>query len=146
MVRADWARTYDFGTTSYRINLPKHTIKKLHKTNYRYYTHKDEKMLQTGVTDIPYHKNKVYFYPKGADYRVILLGTSQSENLTEFIPYTFKNVRRIRNNNVIDVPYEYSFKIMKYNKDEILNYKPDILIFCITTENMFELRNLFTME
>ena len=35
------------------------------------------------------------------------------------------------------------FKIMKYYKQEILDYKPDIIIFCITYRNISHLKNLF---
>ena len=144
LVRGDVFRTYDYGQSCSYINLI--GMKKYHKTKYRYYTHKDFKNLHQTLTYIKYHFNKLYYYPKGSDYRVIQLGTSQNENLTEFIPFTFKNVKRLRNNTVIGIKQEDEFKIIKYYKDEILNYKPDIIIFCITYNNFLELHNLFNME
>ena len=68
---------------------------------------------------------------------------SQNENLTEFIPFTFKHVKRLRNNNVQGIKAEEEFKIIKYYKDEILEYKPNIIIFCITYNNISELHKLF---
>jgi hypothetical protein len=65
------------------------------------------------------------------------------EDLSEILPYSFKNTYRLRNNNVTDVPTDEEFKIVKYYKNKILNYNPDILILCITVENIPRLTDLF---
>ena len=142
-VRGDWNRKFSWGANTTKLNLPLKYKKKLHQTKYRYYTYKDFNLLETKNINIKYKRLKYYYYPKGADYRVILLGTSMCENLTEFIPYTFKNVFRIRNNSVNNISGKEEFKIMKYHEKEILDYNPDIIIFCITYVNMNQLKNLF---
>lgn len=141
-IRGDWGRTFGTGQTCWRLGLSSNICDDWHKTDYRYYKHKDFNNLKQEMQNIDYHRNKTYFYDKGSNYRVVLLGTSQSENLTEFIPFTFKNVKRIRNNNVKKIEPKNEFKIMKYHKEEILEYKPNILIFCITYGNFFALNNL----
>lgn len=103
-------------------------------------------MLKVKERDISLHRDKLYYYPNGYDKKVILLGTSQSENLCEFLPFSFKNVLRLRNNSVKDVSPKDDFKIMKRFQKDILEYKPDILIFCITKGNVSSLHNMFNME
>ncbi len=146
LINADFEKTFNYGQASSYINLNEKDKKKIHKTKYRYYMNKNSNLLQTNITDIAFHRTKSYYYQNGADYRVILLGTSQSEQLSDFISYTFKNVLRLRNNTVRNVPQQEEFKIMKYYKKEILDYKPDIVIFCISYHNINSLHNLFNME
>lgn len=145
-IRGDWERNFRNGQTCHRLGLQKDNCEKFHNVDYKYFKHKNYKDLKQQVTDIDYHKNKIYFYGKGANHRVLLLGTSQAENLTEFIPFTFKNVKRIRNNNVKKISNKDIFKIMKYYKQEILEYKPNIIIFCITYNNIQNLHNLFNED
>ncbi len=146
LVNADWEETYKWGSTSYYIHLPQNYIKKLHKVKYRYFSHKNSYLLKKEVIDIAFRRTKKYNYPEGADYRVILLGTSMSENLCMFIPYTFKNVLRLRNNNVKNISVNDEFKIIKYHEKEILDYKPNIIIFCVTYNNLCHLQDLFNMN
>lgn len=136
LVRAEWYRTYDYGQFSWKFNLPQYYIKKYHQTDYRYFTHKNVDKLN--ITEI--YNTKTFYYPLGANYRVVQFGTSQNENLTEFIPYTFKNVKHIRN-NWGEYTGEKEFKIMKYFAKDILAYKPDIIIFCITYDNLAQMHN-----
>lgn len=146
LVRGDFNRKFEIGTTCSILGFSKKTSKKLHKTNYKYYRHKNFNKLNVKTEDINLHKRKEYYYPNGTDLRVILLGTSMSENLSEFIPFSFKHVKRIRNNAVKNIKTKEEFKIMKYYKNEILDYKPDILILCITANNVSSLHNMFIME
>lgn len=142
-VRGDFWRDFNYGQNCSRMGLLNILCKMYHKYDYRYYKYKDFDNLYTTVINTKYHLEKLYGYDKGANYRVIQLGTSQNENLTEFTPFTFKHVKRIRNNNVQGIKAEEEFKIKKYYKDEILEYKPDIIIFCITYKNILELHKLF---
>lgn len=146
LIRGEFDRRFDYGTTCSYIGLSKKQFPKYHKTKYRYYKHKKYNQLKCNINDSYFRREKLFYYPKGADKRVILLGTSQSESLCEFIPFTFKNVKRIRNNSILGIPYKDEFKIMKYYKSEILEYKPDILIFCITAGNIKYLNSIFEME
>ncbi len=151
LVRGTWQRKFDWGQAPERLNLPLMYIKKLHNTKYRYYTNKHNNLLKKSVSEAPYNYTVDYQYPEGSDYRVIVLGTSMCENLCEFIPYTFKNVFRLRNNNLFarrgkqikGMPYKEEFKIMKHYKKTILNYHPDIIIFCIAYFDMMRLSDLF---
>ncbi|MBQ2984344.1 MAG: hypothetical protein IJD57_06080 [Candidatus Gastranaerophilales bacterium] len=145
-IRADFDRKFLFGWTSNLIGLSLSQKEKYHNIDYRYYKHKDLKNLKQKVISIPYHRNKIFSYDGGFDKRVILLGTSQSDNLAEFIAFTFKNVKRIRNNAVKKVPVKDEFKIMKYYEKEILEYKPDILIFCVTYYNINRFKDLFNKD
>ena len=125
------------------MGISEFVCKKYHQFDYTYYKYKDFDNLKTTVINTEHHFGKLYDYDKGANYKVIQLGTSQNENLTEFIPFTFKHVKRLRNNNVQGIKAEEEFKIIKYYKDEILEYKPNMIIFCITYNNISELHKLF---
>ena len=70
---------------------------------------------------------KQFYYSDGADNRVILMGNSMGENLLEFLPYSFKNLKRIRT-NWGERNQNLELQMVKYEK-EILDFKPDILIF-----------------
>ena len=142
-IRSGFERMFFSGATCYRLGVDYRYCNGYEDVKYRYYTHKDFKNLQVKVTDIDYQREKIFYYPKGADLRVIMLGTSMSEQLTEFIPFTFKNVKRIRNNSVKKVPKEDEFKIMKRYRQEILDYKPDIIIFTVSYGNLSRLKYIF---
>lgn len=142
-VRGDFFRNFNFGQDCERMGISKSVCKKYHQYDYTYYKYKDFDNLKTTVINTEHHLGKLYDYDKGANYKVIQLGTSQNENLTEFIPFTFKHVKRLRNNNVQGIKAEEEFKLIKYYKDEILEYKPNIIIFCITYNNISELHKLF---
>ncbi len=141
LIRGDFSRTYGYGQTTIKANIINKA--KYHKTQYLYYTHKNHKMLNKQEINKFQKMEKNFLYPNGDNHKVLLLGTSQSENLTEFIPFTFNNVKRIRNNSVIGIKDGDEFKIMKYYENKILEYKPDILIFCITFNNITSLHKLF---
>jgi len=145
-VQADWEENvFTYGQTCDNLALPQPLCQKSLNVNYRYFTHKDAGSLKKEIVDEQFIKHKNYVYDKGVNLRVVLLGTSMSENLSKFLPYSFKNTKRIRLNNVKGVPNDSKtyFKIMKYNKAQILNYKPDIIIFCITYSNFPSLSQLF---
>ena len=146
MVRGDFWRDFGNGQDCWRIGISDLTCSMYHHYDYTYYKHKDFDNLNETIINTKYHFGKIYHYNGGANYRVIQLGTSMNENLTEFIPFTFRDVKRIRNNNVKDLNEKEEFKIMKYYEKEMLAYKPDIIIFCITYEDIRSLHNLFNRE
>lgn len=143
-VRGDFDRKFGYGTTAARLGIT--AVKKYHKVNYRYFKHKDFDNLKVEVIDEDFHKGKLYYYPKGANLRVIQLGTSQNENLDEFLPFTFKNIKRIRTNWVQGIPSDDWGNIMKYYEKEILDYKPDILIYCMTISDVDVLHKIFDKD
>ena len=110
--------------------------KRILNTKYKYYTHKNENKLKQTV----YYDNKKqgrdFEYPYGADLKVVLIDSSINENLNDFLPYQFKNLKYIRVNGPIGMKEPERFKILKYYKSEIVEYKPDIMIFSITLTNV----------
>jgi len=143
-VRGDWSRAFTSGWVMQQ-NFPflEKNKDKILDTEYKYYEHKNSKLLKTTVVDIPKHKYKEYYYPYGADLRVLQMGTSMNENLTQFTPYTFKNLKYIRLNTVKELKGPEEFKIMKYYKHAIIDYKPDIMILCITIGNLGAVKHIF---
>jgi hypothetical protein len=142
-IRSDFLRDFHIGRTCTNFVKDTKECKKSLDVNYKYFRHKDIEKLTTETHDEQFHREKTYFYPNGSNLRTILLGTSMGEDLTESLPYSFKYTYRLRNNNVKDMPTDEEFKIVKYYKDKILNYKPDILILCITVNNIPRLTDLF---
>ena len=58
--------------------------------------------------------------------------------LIRFLPYSFKELKHIRLNGPRALHGSERYKVMKYYKKEILNYKPDILIYSIAITNLKE--------
>ena len=144
LIRSDYNRAfYDGHTIKFLAPFLIPYANKIHDTEYKYYEHKKQDKLVTKIIDISKHKGKKYYYPEGSNYRLLEIGTSMNENLLQFTPYSFKDTKYIRLNNVKNKPTIDEFKIMKYNKKEILEYKPDIIIFCITISNITSLKNIF---
>ncbi len=65
----------------------------------------------------------------------MLLGTSQNDNFSVFFPYSAARTKYIRLNLNTRLRGGDMYKIMKYYKKEILEFKPDILIFSIWGKN-----------
>ena len=146
LIRKEFRRDFVLGSIFEFIGLPYSLSKHYHNTSYRYYKHKNQKLLVKKVFNEYYNYSKEFTYPEGSDIRVLLMGTSNNENLLEILPYSFKNLKYIRTNGVKGIGTEESNKVLKYYEKSILEYKPDILIFCITTRNFGSLENLFNKE
>lgn len=144
-VRSEFRRLFEDGASCNAIGLSKLLCKSFLNTDYRYYAHKYKNLLSVKLIENKSVLAKAYHYPLGADYKVLLLGTSPSENLTEFIPYTFKNVRRERT-NLGRIPYVEHCKIMKRFENVIIEYKPDIIIFCIAYYQMEDFDKFWDKE
>lgn len=145
LIREDWDRKFGTGQTSKRLYIDKKYAKqKLLLDNYVYYDHKEE--ILPVYTDIDLYKVK-YFrnnkLKKGP--KVFLTGTSMNENLLQFLPYSFSEVIYYRLNDTKNVKNEAAFMLLKRYKKEILAYNPDILILCISYNNIPNLINL-TLE
>ena len=143
-VRSDWQRTYNNGDVFEHV-FPFWSFKanKILDTEYLYYDNIHYNILQQTIIDEPHKRQKIFYYPYGSNLRVLQIGTSGNENLMQFIPYTFKHVKYIRLNGVKEQNEKDDFKIMKLYKKEILDYKPNILIFSIFTGNLFQMNKLF---
>ncbi|MCD7780276.1 MAG: hypothetical protein LUH05_06345 [Candidatus Gastranaerophilales bacterium] len=140
LIRSDWERNFYIGHTNRSLlNLPEKKALKILDTKYNYYTHKNVKNMKKTVLYVSKLREKSFEYKKGADLKVLMTGTSMNEDLTEILPYTFKNTIYLRLNTVKDIPISDKFKILK---KDILDYKPDIIVLCITVENLRALKNL----
>lgn len=135
-VKSDFYNEYSNGQTCQYLNLSENICNKFLINDYKYYIHKNFNKRHIKITDTPNYKGKDFYYPQGTDLKVVLFGTSMSENLCNILPFSFKYTRRIRNNNVQKIPYNERFKFIKYFKNKTLEYKPDIFIMCIAIWNI----------
>ncbi len=142
-LRINYNELKEYGTVFNPVGVKRKDLEKFINTKYRYYRHKNIDKLQDIYIDEKYKRFNYFYYPEGADLRVILLGPSTIEALSHTIPFTFKNVLKIRTNAIKGIN---DFKIMKYYKDIILNYKPDIIIFCIPYQSIYTFAEYMEME
>ncbi|MBQ9271286.1 MAG: hypothetical protein IJ218_03375 [Alphaproteobacteria bacterium] len=142
LIREDWDRRYSIGQTTGILRINKdHAYKKILKDEYKYYNHKNE--IKPIITDSNLKREKYFKNPQQADaLRVFLTGTSMNEDFLQFLPYSFSELKYYRLNNVKKVRKEKVFNLLKRYKKDILDYKPDILILCITVGNLSQLVNL----
>lgn len=82
--------------------------------------------------------DKYYYFPKGYDKKVLLIGDSFSGGLLKFLSYTFKYTLIYVDNNRKMHFYTY--------KDAIDDYKPDIIIINIRSFYTIIFRNLHIEE
>ena len=144
LTRGDWSRKFGLGEIM-EHDIPaliKYKSKILDK-KYVYYDNKNKKLLNKQVVNNEEIRKKEFYYSNGGNLRVIQMGSSMNESLLQFTPYSFKNLKYLRLNGVKQRPNNEEYKIMKYYKNEILEYKPDILIFCITPLNLLQAENWF---
>ena len=143
-VRSDWSRKFTNG--SILINQFSELDKEAESfltEEYNYWANLNAKDLKTKVIDKPFVRDKIFEYNNGANLRVIQLGSSISENMMQFMPYSVNNMKYIRIVNVKNRTSKDEFKIMKNYKRRILDYKPDILILCITPADLIGVTNFF---
>ena len=132
LIRDDWSRNYYPGYLYRFCNLEKAP----HDAFITYYDHKNADKMSVRVGKF----TKDFAYPEGK-YKILLVGTSQSENLLQFLPYSGAQMKYIRlNTGWIKATDE--FKIFKLHKRDILAFKPDILILSINTDALPRLRDI----
>ena len=111
---------------------------------YRYYLHKDADNLKTVVfDDYKKYPHKFYKYEKGR-YRGILMGDSFGDNMTEFFPYSFKESERIYTYSPF-LKDEEQFSMKRFEED-IIKFKPDILVLCLSYSGLYKLDTLYIRE
>ena len=108
--------------------------------NYTYYDHKNKNLLQEKIVG---EYTKEFSYPLGK-YRILLMGDSQNENLNQFLPYSAGELKYIRLNRRPVSKGDDQWKIMKLYKNDILSFKPDILVYSITNRNLLYHRFWFS--
>ena len=133
LIRDEWHRNYWLGFTERLLNF---SDDPLNRSTYNYYDHSngDEIALKVGKF------TKEFAYPEGKR-KVMLIGTSQNENLLQFLPYSTTYLKFIRLNRG-QVKKADEFKIMKLYKKDILAFKPDILILSTHTNELPRLRDI----
>ena len=112
---------------------------------YKYYDHKDNQNFTVQYINSSYRVGRNYSYNEAPDIKVLSLGTSMQENLNGFLPYSFKNLRCYRLNSG-KLPRKEQWKVFKYYKKDILDYNPQILILCLTMDNLNYINNSFMEE
>ncbi len=142
-VKSDFARNFHTGQTSWRsLNLKDEIAKSILDTQYTYYSHKNKDLMKIEIAQI---KGKLleknFSFKQGSDLRLLMIGTSMNENLSEFLPYTFKNSKYIRL-NAIHIKNTERFKIIKLYEKILADFKPDIMVLCIAVGNIPDLRRL----
>lgn len=127
-VNTDGGKNYKNGETCFLSGIPELCCENFLDINYRYVKYKNADKLQIKGT---YNEKIIrgdYFYPQGADLRVMIFGDSFTPNLLKFLPFSFKNIRYIRLNGPKAIKREERFRILKYYETEILEFRPDIII------------------
>lgn len=131
-VKSEFEREYNEGVEiAYFAPFLKKYAHKILDTEYLYYTHKNETLLKIKVYNNKRLKGRDYEYPSGNNIKVLQIGTSMNENLLDFMPYQFMSLKYIRLNGPQGRNEKEQYKIFKYYKDDIIQYKPNIMIFCI---------------
>lgn len=64
------------------------------------------------------------------------------KNLLQFLPYSAKEVKYLRLNNS-QLPNKELYKFMKYYKKELLEFKPDIVIFSVSSDILPRITDFF---
>ena len=134
LIRDEWNRNYYKGNLERIFNIKKD---EKNSVNYTYYDHKNKNLLQTKTGQY----TKDYSYPLGK-YKIMVIGDSTNDNLTQFIPYSANELKYIRINRGQVPTYIDMWKIMKLYKKDILSFKPDILIFSFANIHLWSLQFL----
>ena len=145
MVRSDFTRIYTTGQTLYTfLNLDdKKIAEKVLDTQYKYFEHKDQLNLKVDVNKKL--MKKLYKYKNAQNnLNAYLLGNSACENFTQILPYDFKSLKRVRTNNK-RVKFNDEMRISRFSQ-EIKEYKPDIVIICITDTYITPILNMYSEE
>ena len=136
LIRDDWSRNYHSGYLYRFCNLQK----RHQHPCFNYYDHKNADKMEVRVGKC----TKDFAYPEGK-HKIMLIGTSQNENLLQFLPYSASQTKYIRL-NVGQVRGVDAFKVIKLYKKDILAFKPEILILSIHSNNLPQLRDLFSTK
>ncbi len=135
LIRDTWDEQYYPGGLEHFLHIDSRKIKD--KPTYTYYDHKD--LINLKVKVGKYMKD--FSYSKGK-YKIMLIGNSMNDILNRFLPYSAKELKYIKVNaghaNKIGI-----WKIMKLYKNEIVSFKPDILIFSTDVGAFSIMKQLF---
>lgn len=104
--------------------------------NSEYLYYKSDPDLKIYEISKPYYLGTDYYYTPGLNKKLLIMGTSMNETLMKFLPYSFQNTKFIRLNGPSALDGTERYKVMKHYKKEILDYKPDVLIYSVSVSNL----------
>lgn len=113
---------------------------------YRYFEYKDKDSIVRRLYDNEHESGEKSFYPKGAKLKVLQMGNSMGINILPYLEASFRDVKYLYLVSVMNRKEEENYKIMKYYKQDILNFKPDIIVFCITNSLVGKINDFFLEE
>ena len=131
-----------FNNGSLCSSVPEKECKKHLDVEYLYLNHKryDDIMIKKIRSRNLFCWN---FYNKQVlNTKLLIIGNSNIEDMCLFLPFSFKNVKKIRLNGPPDIPIKEQYQILKHYKQEILNYKPDIIVLCTGYDSVKEFSKL----
>ena len=120
------------------LNL-KNKADKLLNTEYTYY---DNKSRDNIIEDRQRYTKIFDNQDKNVKHKLFLIGNSQNENLLQFLPYSVKKLKYLRL-NWYQLDEANQWKFMKYYKQELLDFNPDIVVITITAEMFSQLMSDF---
>lgn len=128
-IRDDWDRIFNVGFTTRLLGFdPEYARNRLLNTTYNYYDHNEGNILKNQTEN-----QKLFSQNTGGGYKILLTGNSQNENLLQFLPYSARSLKYIRL-NIGKLPTSEQYKFLKYYKKDVLDFKPDILVYCVSSE------------
>ena len=134
--RDHYTRCYSPMPYLYKDFNTKDTDNRSPRTFYNYYDHKNGNKMAVHVGKF----TKDFIYQEGK-YKIMLIGTSQNDMLSDILAYSAAQTKYIRL-NMGQVKTADEFKILKLYKKDILVFKPDILILSIHTNDLPRLRDI----
>ena len=110
-------------------------------TDYLYYIHPDKPQIANlrkyDIVNFNKTTDLYFYYSKGGNNKVMIVGDSYREALLEFLPYSFRQTLSFSANDRKLVFAEY--------KDTIETFKPDILIIVFRCSNLTLLSKIFPL-
>ena len=73
---------------------------------------------------------------------MFLTGNSQNENLLQYLPYSFKTMQFLRMNRG-QQPAKDEYKFMKLYKNDLITFKPDIVVVTISENIIAEFAKFY---
>ena len=115
-------------------------------TPYAHYFHKHQGSLKGRRTAVPgllpgKRARYVGVYPRAAPLRTLVLGTSHTNVMLPFMPYTFSPLEFIRINGG-QVEERRMFCLRQLYGREFDSFKPDVVILCLSMPNLFSLHKI----
>lgn len=137
-IRDDYPRDYNKGHTLGVLNIREKADDILTET-YNYYDYIDTSI----VSEKRGHYIKDFNnFEKNVKYRLFLTGNSQNENLLQYLPYSFKTMQFLRMNRG-QQPAKDEYKFMKLYKNDLITFKPDIVVVTISENIIAEFAKFY---